>query len=137
MKPVKVIASGATVSVVLALGLVPGVFADIVVWDGGGTNSNWSTANNWHPNQTPIDGDIVRFDGSTRLTPNNNMTGLDAQAIRFRAMRVSWSPAVQSTATSAAPAPLLPLVFFYSASRAAVKALHLMASWTWEDTWCR
>ena len=43
-------------------------------WDGGGTNNNWSTKNNWNPNTTPSfnnSTDLI-FTGSTRLTPDLN-----------------------------------------------------------------
>lgn len=43
-------------------------------WDGGGTNSNWNTKNNWNPNTTPAfnnSTDLI-FAGSTRLTPDLN-----------------------------------------------------------------
>jgi len=42
------------------------------VWDGGGSDNNWSTAQNWTSNVAPTnDGtaDVV-MDGTTRLTPN-------------------------------------------------------------------
>ncbi|MFO1488379.1 MAG: autotransporter-associated beta strand repeat-containing protein [Verrucomicrobiota bacterium] len=57
--------------------------ADVVVfppkiWDGGGTDNNLNTANNWGYsggyNETPKEYDVIRFSGSTRLTPNNNFT---------------------------------------------------------------
>ncbi|MGE0480170.1 MAG: hypothetical protein AB7Q17_06825, partial [Phycisphaerae bacterium] len=38
-------------------------------WDGGGTNNNWSTANNWSPNGVPPSGANIIFAGTTRLTP--------------------------------------------------------------------
>ena len=44
------------------------------VWDGGGANNNWNTANNWGFNETPKAYDTLVFAGNTRLTPNNNFT---------------------------------------------------------------
>lgn len=48
------------------------------VWDGGGTDNNLNTANNWGYaggyNETPKEYDVVLFAGSTRLAPNNNFT---------------------------------------------------------------
>ena len=42
-------------------------------WNGGGADDNWTTAGNWSPG-TPSAGDSLIFDGSTRLTPNNDLT---------------------------------------------------------------
>jgi len=48
------------------------------IWDGGGTDNNLNTANNWGYaggyNETPKEYDTLLFAGSTRLTPNNNFT---------------------------------------------------------------
>ncbi|MFO1532002.1 MAG: hypothetical protein U1F77_20295, partial [Kiritimatiellia bacterium] len=33
-------------------------------WDGGGADSNWSTANNWNANGTPVNGDTLTWNGS-------------------------------------------------------------------------
>lgn len=57
-----------------ALAVVPALFiatATSQTWDGGGTDDDFTTANNWNPNGAPInDGtaDLI-FSGSTRLTP--------------------------------------------------------------------
>lgn len=49
-------------------------------WDGGGSDDNWSTGANWVGDPTSptpfVSGDTVIFDGTTRLSPNNNITGL-------------------------------------------------------------
>lgn len=42
-------------------------------WDGGGGNNNWGTQNNWDNNTAPAPGNKLRFDGSTRLTPVNDL----------------------------------------------------------------
>jgi autotransporter-associated beta strand protein len=46
------------------------------IWDGGGTDNNLNTANNWGYaggyNETPKAYDVMLFAGSTRLSPNNN-----------------------------------------------------------------
>ena len=71
--------------------------AAIRTWDGNGNNDNWgftdfSLANfgntNWtdqaillHP--FPTNGDILRFQGSTRLTPNNDLSNLSIAGISF------------------------------------------------------
>ena len=45
-------------------------------WDGGGGDSNWSTAANWDPDGAPVYNngayDTLNFDGSTGLTTNND-----------------------------------------------------------------
>src|SRR5215831_12397975 len=46
-------------------------------WDGGGTDANWMTANNWNPNGTPTAGDALTFPTSTfRLFCNNDFPAL-------------------------------------------------------------
>lgn len=42
------------------------------IWDGGGSDGNWNTANNWGFNETPKQADTLLFAGSTRLTAANN-----------------------------------------------------------------
>jgi pectate lyase len=48
------------------------------IWDGGGSDNNLNTANNWGYaggyNETPKENDVMVFAGSTRLAPNNNLT---------------------------------------------------------------
>lgn len=41
------------------------------LWDGGGTNDNWTTANNWNPNAVPANNGTanIGFRGTVRLTP--------------------------------------------------------------------
>lgn len=45
-------------------------------WDGGGTDSNWSTCNNWSANSCPGTTDIARFDStsSTSATISSNVS---------------------------------------------------------------
>ncbi len=40
-------------------------------WNGGGASDNWSDPNNWG-GTAPVASDLLFFDGSTRLTPNND-----------------------------------------------------------------
>src|SRR5262245_15179636 len=56
---------------VVAALLAAAVATQAQVWDGGGTNDSWTTANNWNPNAVPInDGTAnIAFRGSVRLTP--------------------------------------------------------------------
>lgn len=44
------------------------------IWDGGGTDNNLASANNWSLNESPKVDDILVFSGSSRLTPNNNLS---------------------------------------------------------------
>ncbi|MBP7949251.1 MAG: autotransporter-associated beta strand repeat-containing protein, partial [Verrucomicrobiales bacterium] len=69
-----------------ALALAVGVFgvslpanAPAYVWDGGGTDDNFGTADNWNPSGAPTTGSGVtlEFGGTVRLTPNNNYTAFD------------------------------------------------------------
>ena len=48
------------------------LFAATKTWDGGGLDNNWTTAANWDLDVAPVAGDALVFDGSTRLTPNND-----------------------------------------------------------------
>lgn len=42
-------------------------------WDGGGANDAWTTGANWIGDLPPATGAILRFAGSTRLTPSNTL----------------------------------------------------------------
>src|SRR5437867_489211 len=46
-------------------------FGAIRTWNGGGADDNWTTADNWG-GTVPLAGDDLVFDGTTRLTPNND-----------------------------------------------------------------
>ena len=60
----------------LALVLLVGAAAELAAatctWTGGGGDTNWSTGANWG-GTAPVAGDGLVFDGSTRLTPNNDL----------------------------------------------------------------
>jgi autotransporter-associated beta strand protein len=45
-----------------------------IYWNGLGSDNNWSTSNNWNLLTTPTTNNILHFAGSTRTTPNNNLT---------------------------------------------------------------
>ncbi len=52
-------------------------------WNGAGADNNWNTIGNWtagSANKPPIGGDALVFDGSTRLTANNNQTAINNYA---------------------------------------------------------
>lgn len=58
----------------LAVGLlsIPHVsFAQTSTWDGSGATDDWTDGANWG-GSAPTAGDLLQFDGSTRLTPNND-----------------------------------------------------------------
>ena len=44
---------------------------ETLAWNGGGGDNNWTTANNWS-GANLSDGDSLVFDGSTRLSNNND-----------------------------------------------------------------
>lgn len=59
-----------------ALGLLTAAhisLAQTSTWDGGGATDDWTDGGNWG-GSAPTVGDVLQFDGSTRLTPNNDFT---------------------------------------------------------------
>jgi autotransporter-associated beta strand protein len=59
----------------LALLLGSSAHANTHTWNGGGGNNNWSTGTNWGTGGTaPASGDVLVFGGTTRLTPNNDLS---------------------------------------------------------------
>ena len=42
-------------------------------WNGGGADNNWGTSANWGSSGTPITDDALTFQGTTKLTPYNNI----------------------------------------------------------------
>lgn len=66
------------------------------IWDGGGSDNNLNTANNWGYaggyNETPKDDDVLVFAGSTRTSPNNNITaGKEFYGLTFSNNAASFS----------------------------------------------
>jgi autotransporter-associated beta strand protein len=51
------------------------------VWNGAGADNNWSTSGNW--NAAPSFPTIVTFAGSTRLTNNNDLSGITLNGLTF------------------------------------------------------
>lgn len=43
-----------------------------VVWNGGGSDNNWTTTNNWMSGASPMVGDFVTFAGTAQLVNNMN-----------------------------------------------------------------
>lgn len=54
-------------------------------WDGGGSDANWSTADNWDGDtDAPVAGDALLFGGSARLTNTNDLTaGMSIAGMAF------------------------------------------------------
>lgn len=53
------------------------------IWQGLGGNNNWSTPGNWDNNAVPIFPRALTFPGSTRLTNNNDLTGITISSVTF------------------------------------------------------
>lgn len=62
----------------MAANVTPLVHAG-TLWDGGATDDLFGSGDNWSPDGAPSPGSTVdlTFDGTTRLTPNNNYTAFD------------------------------------------------------------
>jgi len=61
----------------------PSAGASLGIWDGGGANSNWSTAGNWDQNAVPVFPIGLTFAGTTRLTNSNNLNTITVNSITF------------------------------------------------------
>ncbi len=59
-------------------------------WNGGGADNFWTNSLNWSLPVT-TNGDNLIFTGTTRLTPNNNFTGLNLNSITFNAQGFALS----------------------------------------------
>ncbi len=53
------------------------------LWDGGGADNNWNAAGNWNNDAVPVFATSLTFAGTTRLSNNNNLTGVSANSITF------------------------------------------------------
>lgn len=53
------------------------------IWDGGGTDSNWSTVDNWDDNLLPVFPVSLTFGGTIGLQPNNDLTGITVNGLTF------------------------------------------------------
>ncbi len=100
-----------------------GVFADpalTAIWNGGGTDNLWSSSANWKENlPQPGTSCNLRFGGSTRLTPINNLPpGSDFRHLAFldgagpfaltgNAIRLNGSLTNHSTATQTINFPII------------------------------
>lgn len=62
--------TGVVAAVAFAATLPSSLYASPFLWDGGGADNNWSTANNWISNTAPtVAANDYGFSGSVRLTP--------------------------------------------------------------------
>ncbi len=79
--------SALTLSLFAVASLCQPALSLAVTWDGGGTNSNWSTANNWNPNGVPTPGVALMFPtGASKLSNNNDFSAATAfQSLTFTA----------------------------------------------------
>jgi autotransporter-associated beta strand protein len=67
----------------VAFCFVPDVFADTLIWNGGGATANWSDSGNWF-GVVPANGDTLVFQGGQPKPNNtNNIVGLTLNQIRF------------------------------------------------------
>ncbi len=69
--------------IMLALAFIAGAAQAANLWDGGGANNNWNTADNWDDNSVPSFPVGLTFGGTTRLTPNNDLSSLTVNGITF------------------------------------------------------
>src|SRR6476620_10943167 len=61
----------------------PKLFADTLIWSGGGATANWNDSGNWF-GVVPANGDILVFQGGQPKPNNtNNIVGLTLNQIRF------------------------------------------------------
>ncbi len=68
------------------LATAAGASAAIQTWNGGGADDNWTTSGNWLGGTAPVANDALLFDGTVRLTPNNNFAaGTAFNGISFTA----------------------------------------------------
>ncbi|MCE9625596.1 MAG: autotransporter-associated beta strand repeat-containing protein, partial [Deltaproteobacteria bacterium] len=81
----KKIIIGASFGVLASLAFVSA--APAATWDGGGTNTNWTTANNWNPNGAPSAGAALSFpSGALKLSNTNDFPDLTGfQSLTFLA----------------------------------------------------
>jgi len=63
--------------------VAPKLFADTLIWNGGGATANWSDSGNWF-GVVPANGDTLVFQGGQPKPNNtNNIVGLALNQIRF------------------------------------------------------
>jgi autotransporter-associated beta strand protein len=53
------------------------------LWDGGGSDNNWSTAANWDHDAVPVFPHALTFAGSTRLNNNNDLGAITIGSLTF------------------------------------------------------
>lgn len=70
-RPLRLLTSLLAVSLLAS----PSLFAAVKTWNGAGADDYWSDGANWGGTAPELTGDDLRFAGSTRLTPANDLTG--------------------------------------------------------------
>lgn len=55
------------------------------IWDGGGADANWSSADNWDDNLVPTFPVFLSFGGSAQLLPHNDLSAITVNGIAFLA----------------------------------------------------
>ncbi len=65
-----------------SLNLVSGPAVTSRIWNGGGTDNNWSTPANWG-GTAPSSGEVIIFDGTNRQTNTNDLTNLSVPVTLF------------------------------------------------------
>ena len=74
------------------------------VWDGGGTDNNWNTADNWNPNTAPTDSGnstnaVLTYTGTAaRLTSNNTANDFNLQRFTFERNAAAYTISTSSGA---------------------------------------
>ncbi len=91
----------AATALVLCL-LAPGAFAANLIWNGGGTDNNWNTGDNWG-GTAPVNGDNLIFSGANRQDTTNNIGSLTTGWLRFAngGFTLNGNPFTLSSSTTA------------------------------------
>ncbi|MDB6120925.1 MAG: hypothetical protein JWO08_4706, partial [Verrucomicrobiaceae bacterium] len=72
-------------SLTLVLCLLSSQFTHAQTWSATAASDNWSVGTNWAGGVAPVTGGQANFAASTRLTSNNDITGLNLTVISFGA----------------------------------------------------
>lgn len=64
--------------------LEPRTLLAAVIWDGGGGDNHWTTAENWLNDVPPVPGDSLVFDGTGVATVNDFSAGTAFESLRFQ-----------------------------------------------------
>lgn len=82
----------AAAALALALVLAPSAWAASFTWNGGGTDNNWNTADNWVGAVAPgVAGDALIFTGNVRPTSSNDLPAPAVNSIAFAAAAAAFT----------------------------------------------